>query len=203
LAGDWSISVATRRIPTRAGFWSASRRTPRHAATPADDYALDDDILTFTSQIESPWPENNRAYGQFFPGPRSNKKPGAAVVVLAQWNAKWHEQQGVCRWLNRLGITAVKLSLPYHDRRAIPDHPRADHLVGPNIGLTLQANRQAVLDLRRTLRWLAMQGYERLGLIGTSIGPRSRLSPCAMSRRSAPERSCTCPLILDRWWPTA
>ena len=43
------------------------------------------------------------------------------------------------------------MSLPYHDRRAIPDHPRGDHLVGPNIGLTLQANRQAVLDVRRTL----------------------------------------------------
>jgi len=27
-----------------------------------------------------------------------------------------------------------------------------------------------VLDLRRTLRWLEMQGYDRLGVIGTSIG---------------------------------
>jgi hypothetical protein len=45
-------------------------------------------------------------------------------VVLAQWNARWEEQQDVCRWLNRLGITAIKMSLPYHDRRAIPGHPR-------------------------------------------------------------------------------
>ena len=43
---------------------------------------------------------------------------GAAVMVLAQWNARWEEQQSVCRWLNRLGITAIKMSLPYHDRRA-------------------------------------------------------------------------------------
>jgi hypothetical protein len=92
------------------------------------------------------------------------------VVVLAQWNAKWEEQQGVCRWLNRLGIAAVKMSLPYHDRRAIPGHRRADHLVAPNIGLTLQANRQAVMDVRATLRWLEQQGYDRLGILGTSIG---------------------------------
>jgi hypothetical protein len=72
--------------------------------------------------------------------------------------------------LNRLGITAIKMSLPYHDRRAIPGHPRGDHLVGPNIGLTIQANRQAVLDVRRTLHWLADQGYDRLGILGTSIG---------------------------------
>ncbi|MGA3293088.1 MAG: prolyl oligopeptidase family serine peptidase [Candidatus Acidiferrales bacterium] len=137
-----------------------------YAGTPADDYRLDGGVLTFTSAIASPWHENDRVHAQVFRGSR----PGAAVVVLAQWNARWEEQQSVCRWLNRLGITAVKMSLPYHDRRAIPGHPRADHLVGPNIGLTLQANRQAVADVRRTLRWLEQQGYDRLGILGTSIG---------------------------------
>ena len=136
------------------------------AAAPATDYKLESNVLTFTSQIASPWPENNRVHAQFFPA----RKRGAAVVVLAQWNAKWEEQQGVCHWLNRLGLTAVKMSLPYHDRRAIPDHPRADHLIGPNIGLTIQANRQAVVDVRRVFRWLESQGYDRLGIIGTSIG---------------------------------
>ena len=137
-----------------------------YAATPADDYALDGDVLTFTSAIASPWPENNRVHAQLFRARRS----GPAVVVLAQWNARWEEQQSVCHWLRKLGITAVKMSLPYHDRRAIPGHPRADHLVGPNIGLTMQAGRQAVVDVRRTLRWLEQQGYDRLGVLGTSIG---------------------------------
>jgi Prolyl oligopeptidase family len=136
------------------------------AVTPAEDYELRDGILTFTSQIASPWPENNRVYAQ----PFRARRTGPAVVVLAQWNARWEEQQDICRWLNRLGITAIKMSLPYHDRRALPDHPRGDHLVGSNIGLTIQANRQAVLDARRTLRWLAQQGYHRLGIVGTSVG---------------------------------
>lgn len=137
-----------------------------YASTPAEDYSLEDGVLTFSSQIESPWPENNRVYGQLFRA----RSSGPAVIVLAQWNARWEEQQDVCRHLNRLGITAMKLSLPYHDRRAVPGHPRADHLVGPNIGLTLQANRQAVLDVRRAVRWLERQGYSRLGILGTSIG---------------------------------
>ncbi|MGA8222908.1 MAG: hypothetical protein WB780_14750 [Candidatus Acidiferrales bacterium] len=136
------------------------------AIRPAEDYSLDRDVLTFSSAIASPWPENNRVYGQLFRARHS----GPAVVVLAQWNARWEEQQDVCRWLNRLGITAVKMSLPYHDRRAVPGHPRGDHLVGPNIGLTMQANRQAVLDVRRTLHWLGDRGYDRLGILGTSIG---------------------------------
>ena len=136
------------------------------AVTPAPDYDLHDNVLTFASQIASPWPENNRVYAQLFRA----RQTGPAVVVLAQWNARWEEQQDICRWLNRLGITALKISLPYHDRRAIPGHPRGDHLVGPNIGLTLQANRQAVLDVRRALRWLEREGYDRLGILGTSIG---------------------------------
>jgi hypothetical protein len=136
------------------------------AATPADDYELRDNILTFTSQIASPWTENNRVYGQLFRA----RQTGPAVVVLAQWNARWEEQQETCRWLNRLGITAIKMSLPYHDRRAVPGHPRADHLVGPNIGLTLEANRQAVLDVKRTLLWFEREGYDRLGILGTSVG---------------------------------
>src|SRR5215472_2104970 len=137
-----------------------------YATEPANDYSLDNGILTFSSAIESPWPENNRVHGQFFQA----RHTGPAVVVLAQWNSRWEEQTDVCGWLNTLGITAVKMSLPYHDRRAIPGHPRADHLVGPNIGLTLQANRQAVLDVKRTLRWLEADGYGRLGIVGTSVG---------------------------------
>lgn len=137
-----------------------------YATDPATNYSLDNGVLTFTSAIESPWPENNLVHAQFFQA----RHTGPAVVVLAQWNSRWEEQTDVCRWLNKLGITAVKLSLPYHDRRAVPGHPRADHLVGPSVGLTLQANRQAVLDARRTLRWLEEKGYDRLGVLGTSIG---------------------------------
>src|SRR5271168_2912452 len=31
-----------------------------YASTPAPDYALENGVLTFTSQIASPWPQNNR-----------------------------------------------------------------------------------------------------------------------------------------------
>jgi hypothetical protein len=139
------------------------------ASTPAPDYVLDaDGVLTFTSQVESAWPANNRVHAQLFRA--AGRGHGPAVVVIAQWNAKWHEQQASCRWLNRLGITAMKLSLPYHDRRSIPGHPRADYLVAPDIGQTLEANRQAVLDVRRAVRWLEREGYGPIGILGTSVG---------------------------------
>jgi len=137
------------------------------ATTPAENYRIDaENVLTFTSSMVSPWPENNVVHAQFFPA----RDRRAAVLLLPNWNAKWHGQRGLCEWLQRIGISVLRLSLPYHDRRMAKGHERADQLVGPNIGLTLHANRQAVQDSRRCLRWLEQQGFSRLGILGTSIG---------------------------------
>ena len=145
----------------------ASRRSDEWYSAPApNEYRLDNGLLTFTSAARSPWAENNTVYGRFFPA----KTTGPAVVVLPNWNAQPDSFVDICHWLNFLGISALRMSLPYHDRRMVPGHERADQLVGPNIGLTLQANRQAVTDVRRCLRWLEMQGYGKLGLLGVSIG---------------------------------
>lgn len=147
-----------------------------YAAPPATDYRLDsENVLTFTSCVASPFPENNTVHAQLFPArsiaSRSRvKKFGPAILVLPNWNAKWHGQRGLCKWLQLLGFTVLRLSLPYHDRRMVRGHQRADQLVGPNIGLTLQANQQAVRDARQCLHWLEQQGHSRLGILGTSIG---------------------------------
>lgn len=144
--------------------------------TAATDYRLDAaNTLTFTSAIESPWTENNTVFARLWPAKRGWKPPikapkGCALLVLPNWNAKWRGQDGLCEWISRFGITALKMSLPYHNRRMASGHERADQICGPNIGLTLQANRQAVLDARRCLRWLEQQGYTRIGILGTSLG---------------------------------
>jgi hypothetical protein len=134
---------------------------------PARDYRIDrEGVLTFPSSIQSPFPENNTVYGQVFRG----KKKEPAVLLLPNWNAKWNGQRGLCEWIQRFGITVVKMSMPYHDRRMAAGHERADQLVGPNVGLTIQANRQAVQDAKLCLRWLEQEGYTKIGILGTSIG---------------------------------
>ena len=146
--------------------WFATAPAADYVLHPAGNGASAGQVLTFTSQVTSPWPNNNLVHARFFPARAS----GPAVVVLPGWNAKWDGQISLCRWLNKLGISALRLSLPYHDRRVAPGHERADQLVGSNVGLTLQAMRQAVTDTRRCLRWFEHQGYSRLGIVGTSIG---------------------------------
>jgi hypothetical protein len=177
---EWQVAGTTGKLQAASGKGEDPREFVRkyareaiekseewYATEEVKDYRLDaESVLTFTSTLKSAWPENNVVHAQVFRG----KKVGPAVLILPNWNAKWHGQVALCHWLQRMGITAMKMSLPYHDRRMAKGHERADQLVGPNIGLTLQANRQAVKDARACLTWLEQQGYDRLGILGTSIG---------------------------------
>jgi len=136
---------------------------------PCDDYELRGDRLTFPSAVRTPHAENNLARARFFPSasPQGRRR---AVVVLPQWNADAGGHVGLCQLLNRFGMTALRLSLPYHDERRPPELRRADYIVSANIGRTAQVCRQAVLDARRSIAWLHQQGYESIGILGTSLG---------------------------------
>jgi len=92
------------------------------------------------------------------------------VVVLPQWNADQESHNGLCRIFNMLGISALRLSMPYHDVRKPAGIERADYAVSSNLGRTLDAARQAVADTRSCLDWLESQGYLKLGIVGTSLG---------------------------------
>lgn len=136
------------------------------------DYQLEGERLTWTSAIATPSVENNRVRARYFPASRARKdgrRP--AVLLLPQWNAQPESHVELCRLLNRFGISALRLTLPYHEERRPPELERADHLVGSNIGRTIQSIRQAVSDTRAGISWLIeQQGHDPVGLLGTSIG---------------------------------
>jgi dienelactone hydrolase len=132
---------------------------------PGAGFELDGETLRFPSALETPDLVNNTVWGRYFPAGGSS-----AVILLPQWNAQPESHMGLARLLQRLGVSALRLSLPYHDRRRPAHLERAEYLVGPNLGRTLAATRQAVLDVRRAADWLEARGYARLGLLGTSIG---------------------------------
>lgn len=139
------------------------------AIAPCDRYTLRGNHLTFPSAVRTPHPENNVVHARLFPdsSPRGRKR---AVLVLPQWNSDEQGHVGLCRLLNRFGLTALRLSLPYHDARKPPELRRADYIVSSNLGRTAQVCRQAVLDARRSIAWLASEGYESIGILGTSLG---------------------------------
>ena len=142
-----------------------------YACPPTDAYELDGAWLRFPSVIETPHPENNLVHAQLFPADAARARGRRrAVVVLPQWNADEGGHLALCRLLARFGVTALRLSLPYHDARMPPELARADYIVSANVGRTAEVCRQAVVDARRALAWLDRQGYERLGILGTSLG---------------------------------
>ncbi len=123
------------------------------------------EFLRFTSPVRTPYPENNLANGRWFPA-----RGTSAVVLLPHWNSDALAYSSLCRILNRLGISVLRLSMPYHDIRRPAEIRRADYAVSANIGRTLDACRQGVIDARCCLDWLEQRGYERLGIVGTSLG---------------------------------
>ena len=133
------------------------------------DYSFDGERLTFRSDVVTPHPENNTVAARFF---ASTVRGGRrrAVVVMPQWNADADGHVGLCRLLNRFGISALRLSLPYHDVRMPPELQRADYIVSANVGRTIAVNRQAVLDARQAVAWLHQRGFESIGVLGTSLG---------------------------------
>ena len=133
------------------------------------DYRLQDFNLSWTSQITTDSPANNIVRAGFFPIEKAPDRK-RAVVILPHWNAPAGSYESLCKVFNRVGIAALRLTLPYHEERMPPEHDRADFLVSSNIGRTLQSLRQAVVDTRAAVAWLKLQGFERVGVVGTSIG---------------------------------
>jgi dienelactone hydrolase len=158
-------------------------------------------FLRFTSPVRTKYPENDVVNARWYPAsPESQKgskgakpRPKQAIIVMPQWNADAFSHNALCTLFNRSGISALRLSKPYHDIRRPAELERSDYAVSSNIGRTAAACQQAVVDIRSCLDWLESQGYEQFGVLGTSLGScyafiaaahDARLKVCAFNHAS-------------------
>jgi dienelactone hydrolase len=163
VVGDW-----VSRVMADSDVFYKTEPTTDYALAPAASDGMR--VLTFPSALTTPHAENNTVYARYF---EPRYKPGrrrVAVIVLPQWNADAGGHIGLSRLLSLNGMAALRLSLPYHDWRMPPELHRADYIVSANVARTVQVCRQAVLDVRRAAAWLRDQGFERIGILGTSLG---------------------------------
>ena len=135
------------------------------------------EFLRFTSPVTTPYPENDQVNARWFPASAEQQekcrragKPLQAMVVMPQWNADAFSHNALCQIYNRFGISCLRLSKPYHDIRRPAEIERSDYAVSSNIGRTISACQQGVIDVRCCLDWLEQQGYEQFGVMGTSLG---------------------------------
>ena len=129
-------------------------------------------FLRFTSPVRTPYPENDMVNARWYPAPAEKQagKPKQAIIVMPQWNADAFSHNALCTLFNRFGISALRLSKPFHDIRRPAELERSDYSVSSNLGRTIAACRQGVVDVRACLDWLEDQGYEQFGILGTSLG---------------------------------
>jgi dienelactone hydrolase len=134
--------------------------------------AIDAEFLRFTSPVRTRYPENDQVNARWYPASpdRQAGKPKQAMIVMPQWNADAFSHNALCTLFNRFGISALRLSKPYHDIRRPAELERSDYAVSSNVGRTIAACRQAVVDIRSCIDWLETQGYEQVGVLGTSLG---------------------------------
>ena len=130
------------------------------------------EFLRFTSPVRTPYPENDLVNARWYPAHPSTQRgrPKQAIVVMPQWNADAFSHNALCTFFNTLGISALRLSKPYHDIRRPAELERSDFAVSSNLGRTIHACQQAVVDIRSCLDWLEQQGYQQFGVLGTSLG---------------------------------
>lgn len=168
---DWLGFVSQNGRPgAEFAAWTNERVVDSEAFfrhSPPEDARLEGRTLSFLSGLRTQHETNNTVYAEYFPAPKAD---GRAVLVIPQWNSDDQSHLGLCGLLNRFGLSALRLSPAYHHRRKPPELTRADYHVSANLGRTVHATRQSVLDARGCLDWLESRGYTRLGILGTSLG---------------------------------
>jgi hypothetical protein len=164
--GGGASSTNPRQYLLDYGQRAIAHSDEYHSYQAVKDYRLEGNHLTYTSPLPSKYPKNNTVHGKFFPV----SSDGRVVLVLPQWNADVRGHLSLCWLLNRFGISALRLSMPHHDLRMSEELVRADYMLSPNLGRTLQSIRQAVVDSRAAVDWLESQGYRKFAILGTSIG---------------------------------
>jgi hypothetical protein len=175
---DWLRSIGFPEMPANPNG-DAAACTERFVAQaladsdrffsyePVRDYRLSGNELTFTSAVHTRYPENNTVRALWFPTPKDRSR---ALIVLPQWNSGPDGHVGLAKLLNRFNISALRMTMAYHAERKPAETARADYHCSANVGRTIHAGRQSVIDVRACIDWLQAQGYERIGVLGTSLG---------------------------------
>ena len=143
------------------------------------------EFLRFTSAVRTRYAENDQVNARWYPARAETQKgrPKQAIIVMPQWNADAFSHNVLCEMFNRFGISCLRLSKPYHDVRRPKEIERSDYAVSANVGRTIAATRQAVADIRSCIDWLNAQGYEQIGVLGTSLGSAYAFIAAAMDAR--------------------
>ncbi len=125
--------------------------------------------VRFPSAVESPTPENNTVYCEYYRP--EGKGPFPCVIVLDITGGDQTVSRVICTHLSRHGVAGLFVQMAYYGPRRPPGSKL--RLLSPDIFQTAAAIRQTVLDLRLATAWMESRpeiDAKRLGICGTSLG---------------------------------
>ncbi|NOT46127.1 MAG: hypothetical protein HOP17_00050, partial [Acidobacteria bacterium] len=93
------FSLESRLYPSTASLSAEELKTPPDQ--------IEMPVLNWKSAVETISIENNTAYAAYFPHPDKR----AAVIILPHWNAKAGTYFDLAKFLNKVGLSALRLTL--------------------------------------------------------------------------------------------
>lgn len=129
--------------------------------------------VRFPSAVTSPYPENNTVPLIVFV-PATAKGPAPFVLVLHYWGANdLRPERELATELCRRGVGAAIMTLPYHLDRTPAGFSSGELAIQPDVKKLEQSTLQSVLDVRRSIDFLATRpevDMSKIGITGTSLG---------------------------------
>jgi len=129
-------------------------------------------LETFPSPVVSSYPQNNIVpLRVFIP---VTKKPANVVLIFHYWGATDLKlERTLATELNRKGIAAAVMTLPYHLTRTPAGYRSGELAIDPDPDRLKATMSQSVQDARRALDFLATRSeirMDKVGVSGTSLG---------------------------------
>lgn len=149
--------LAAAAVADSPSFYSVDHEIP--AATCENGW------ISYVSAVSTGVHENDLVWAKVTPAKASDH----ALIVFHHWNATSRNSQ-LARFFAWRGFTVVEIAMPYHLERIRPGSSYADYMLSPNLGRTIQSMRQAVLDGRLLTAILKRCGYQKVSVLGISLG---------------------------------
>jgi dienelactone hydrolase len=125
--------------------------------------------VRFPSAVVSPHPQNNTVHAEYY-RPRG-PGPFPAVIVLDITGGDQSLSRSIATYLAQKNVAALFVQMAYYGPRRPPGSDL--RLLMPDLGHTMAAIRQTVLDIRVATAWMESRREldpKRLGILGTSLG---------------------------------
>jgi len=128
--------------------------------------------VAWQSAVRSEYPADNQVPA-FYYQPRRNGKLPAIIMLHSYSTRRAGNEQRLCARLADQGIACLLPFLPYHYTRTPPGHMSGELMISGDVERTIQAVRQAMVDVRSAVDWLQERPEvdpNRIGIVGISLG---------------------------------